>query len=324
MIEVKNLYKNYRVNVKEAGLKGAIKNLFHSTYIDKRAIEDVSFKMEKGQTLACIGANGAGKSTLIKMLVGILAPTQGTIKFWGENLQKQSMEYRRKIGVVFGQKTNLWMDIPLIESYNIVKVIYKINEIEYKKNFDMIVELLNLGSLLSIPARKLSLGQRMKADMGMIFLHSPQILFLDEPTLGLDINIKQTIRSFIKEMNEKKETSVFLTSHDLKDIDEICKSAIILSDGKLFYDGDIEKLKNQYTEKKVIKIIGNSTQNLQLLLPKAMVKEEGQIITISYKKREYSFEYIWNLIMSFIEVKDISIHESSIEDIVAKIFKEKV
>ncbi len=119
MIEVKNLYKNYRVNVKEAGLKGAIKNLFHSTYIDKRAIEDVSFKMEKGQTLACIGANGAGKSTLIKMLVGILAPTQGTIKFWGENLQKQSMEYRRKIGVVFGQKTNLWMDIPLIESYNI-------------------------------------------------------------------------------------------------------------------------------------------------------------------------------------------------------------
>ena len=188
----------------------------------------------------------------------------------------------------------------------------------------MIVELLNLGSLLSIPARKLSLGQRMKADMGMVFLHSPQILFLDEPTLGLDINIKQTIRSFIKEMNEKKETSVFLTSHDLKDIDEICKSAIILSDGKLFYDGDIEKLKNQYTEKKVIKIIGNSTQNLQLLLPKAMVKEEGQIITISYKKREYSFEYIWNLIMSFIEVKDISIHESSIEDIVAKIFKEKV
>lgn len=252
MIEVTNVRKIYRTNIKKPGLKGAFENLFHSEWMEKAAIDDVSFKIKEGQALACIGENGAGKSTLIKMMIGILTPTEGEIKAYGKNPRQAGNEYLRKIGVVFGQKSNLWTDIPVIESYEAVQTLYKLDKKLYRRNFDMIVELLDLAPILYSPARKLSLGQRMRADIGMVFLHEPELLFLDEPTIGLDINIKQTIRDFLRRMNQEKGVSIFLTSHDLDDIDEICDDTIVLSGGKLIFDGSLTDLKNTYVKKQIV------------------------------------------------------------------------
>ena len=232
MIEVTNVRKVYRTNIKKPGLSGAFENLFHSEWIEKAAIDGVSFQIKTGQALACIGENGAGKSTLIKMMIGILSPTEGEIRAYGKNPRQGGKEYLRKIGVVFGQKSNLWTDIPVIESYEAVRTLYRLDKQAYRRNFDMVVELLDLAPILQSPARKLSLGQRMRADMGMVFLHEPELLFLDEPTIGLDIHVKHIIRGFLRQMNQEKGVSIFLTSHDLDDIDEICEDTLVLSDGR--------------------------------------------------------------------------------------------
>lgn len=252
MIEVMNVRKIYRTNIKKPGLKGAVENLFHSEWVEKDAIDDVSFRIREGQALACIGENGAGKSTLIKMMIGILTPTEGEIKVYGKSPRQAGNEYLHKIGVIFGQKSNLWTDIPVIESYEAVKTLYKLDKQMYRKNFDMVVELLDLVPILESPARKLSLGQRMRADIGMVFLHGPELLFLDEPTIGLDINVKQTIRGFLRQMNQEKGVSIFLTSHDLDDIDEICEDTIVLSGGRLIFDGSLTDLKNTYVKKQIV------------------------------------------------------------------------
>ena len=223
MIEARELEKVYKVNHKQPGLKGAFANLFHAKWEQKVAVDGLTFQMEQGRALACIGENGAGKSTLIKMMIGILTPTAGEIRVFGTDPRRGGRGYLRRIGVVFGQKTNLWTDIPVIESYQAVKTLYRLDEGMFRKNYDRVVELLALQPLLSVPARKLSLGQRMRADIGMVFLHSPELLFLDEPTIGLDINVKHTIRTFLRQMNEETGTGIFLTSHDLDDIDEICE-----------------------------------------------------------------------------------------------------
>lgn len=252
MIEVTNVRKIYRTNIKKPGLKGAFENLFHSEWMEKAAIDGVSFRIKEGQALACIGENGAGKSTLIKMMIGILTPTEGEIKVYGRNPRQAGNDYLRKIGVIFGQKSNLWTDIPVIESYEAVRTLYKLDKQMYRRNFEMVVELLDLVPILQSPARKLSLGQRMRADIGMVFLHEPDLLFLDEPTIGLDINVKQTIRGFLRKMNQEKGVSIFLTSHDLDDIDEICEDTIVLSGGKLIFDGSLTDLKNTYVEKQLV------------------------------------------------------------------------
>lgn len=252
MIEVTNVRKIYRTNIKKPGLKGAFENLFHSEWMEKAAIDGISFRIKEGQALACIGENGAGKSTLIKMMIGILTPTEGEIKVYGRNPRQAGNDYLRKIGVIFGQKSNLWTDIPVIESYEAVRTLYKLDKQMYRRNFEMVVELLDLAPILQSPARKLSLGQRMRADIGMVFLHEPDLLFLDEPTIGLDINVKQTIRGFLRKMNQEKGVSIFLTSHDLDDIDEICEDTIVLSGGKLIFDGSLTDLKNTYVEKQLV------------------------------------------------------------------------
>lgn len=240
---------------------------------------------EGGQALACIGENGAGKSTLIKIMIGILTPTAGDVTVYGGHPRESGKEYLRKSGVVFGQKSNLWTDLPIEESYQAVKTLYRLDPGEYKKNYDMIVQLLELAPILSSPARKLSLGQRMKADIGMAFLHSPRLLYLDEPTIGLDINIKHTIRSFLRQMNQEKGVSIFLTSHDLDDIDEICDDAIVLSGGKLFYNGSLDALKQQYVHERSIRVTGVQKSDIRKYLPDARISREGRVTRIDYPMR---------------------------------------
>ena len=303
-------------------MKGAFKNLVHAQWTEKIAVDDISFTMQEGESLACIGENGAGKSTLIKMLVGILNPTGGSIKVYGKNPMEHHREYLRKISVLFGQKSNLWIDIPVIESYNAVKVLYKLDENEFKKNMDMVISLLDLAPILSSPARKLSLGQRVKADIGMIFLHSPSILYLDEPTIGLDINIRQTIRHFLREMNREKGASIFLTSHDLDDIDQISDTALVLSKGKIYYHNTLDSLKMRYASRKVIHISGSTTGDVKSMLPDAAVFVDGQKTRMEYEADDYTPEEILSAISKCFDIEDISIQEPDIDQVVTKIFAE--
>jgi len=321
LIESTRLTKVYRTNVKQPGLRGTVRNLFHAEYQAKTACDAISFEMEEGQSLACIGENGAGKSTLIKMMVGILRPTSGQVRVYGQDPMKHHTEYLRKIGVVFGQKTNLWWDIPVIESFNAVQVLYKLDRAAFKKTLDAVVDCLDLAPILNAPARKLSLGQRMRSDIGMVFLHQPRILFLDEPTIGLDINVKYAIREFLHRMNREQGVSIFLTSHDLGDIDQICEDALVLSKGKVFYHGGLDALKHQFAQRKVVTITGRPTGDISRLLPLSEVHQEGRKAVIRYDAQAYASEAMLQAVSKCYEIDDISIEEPGIDYVVSEIFK---
>lgn len=320
MIDAQNLRKVYRINVKKSGLKGAFENLIHAEWTEKVAVDNLSFQMKEGRALACIGENGAGKSTLIKMMIGILTPTAGTVRVFGEEPRRAGRGYLRRIGVVFGQKTNLWTDIPVVESYQAVRTLYRLEEKAFRRNYDRVVELLALQPLLSVPARKLSLGQRMRADIGMVFLHSPELLFLDEPTIGLDINVKHTIRTFLRQMNQETGTGIFLTSHDLDDIDEICDDAIVLSGGRLIYDGTLEQLKYRFAQDKMIQVVGRKEGDICRRLPMAKIGTEGRVTKIVYPVREYSSAEVLAAVSDCFVIEDITIQEPDIDEVVSRIF----
>ena len=320
MIEVKELSKVYRVNVKQPGLKGALISLVRSEQIEKTALCNVSFHIKEGAATACIGENGAGKSTLIKLLIGILTPTQGSAAVFGRDPKKSGQEYLRRIGVVFGQKSGLWTDIPVIESYRAVRVLYKVDRKEFDRNFQRVTELLDLGPVLNSPPRKLSLGQRMKADIGMVFLHGPQLLYLDEPTIGRDINVKHTIRTFLRHMNREEGVGIFLTSHDLDDIDEICDDAIVISKGRLVYSGALDELKHHYVRERMVKVVGARLGEIRALLPDVRVTQEGRTTKIVYALEKYSSEQILSAVSRCFRIEDITIQEPDIDEVVSRIF----
>ena len=232
MIEVKNISKEFVSPKKYPGLKGAIKGLFSREKISKKAVDDISFNINDGEIVGYIGSNGAGKSTTIKMMTGILNPTKGECIVNGINPSKKRKENAQNIGVVFGQRTQLWWDLPLSESFTILKEIYKVSNEDYKKRMEFLNEVLELNEFFDRPVRNLSLGQRMRADLGASLLHNPKVLYLDEPTIGLDLVVKDSIRSAIKEINEKYNTTVILTTHDIEDIEELCNRIIIIDNGK--------------------------------------------------------------------------------------------
>lgn len=320
LITAENLTKVYRQNIKQPGLKGALKSLVKTEWIEKRAVDGLCFSMQEGETLACIGENGAGKSTLLKMLVGILTPTSGSVTVYGQNPMEHHADYLRKIGVVFGQKTGLWWDIPVIESYEAVKVLYKLDPALYEKNKRMVVELLELEPILHSPARRLSLGQRMKADIGMVFLHSPRILYLDEPTIGLDINVKFTIRQFIRRMNQENGISVLLTSHDLDDIEQICDNALVLSKGRLFYHGALDALKENYATARRMTVRGKRLADIRVLAPQAQVLEEPHKTVILFDTAHCSARQMLDFLSRCYEIEDVTVEDPGIDYVVSKIF----
>ena len=249
-IEVKDLTKTYRNTKREEGISGIIKHLIKPQYEEKQAVKGISFSIEKGESVAFLGANGAGKSTTIKMLTGIMKSTSGTIEIMGKDPFCHRMENAKNIGVIFGQKTQLWWDIPVIETFRLLKNIYEIPDYVYEKNMEQFREVLELDAFLEQPARKLSLGQRVRADMAAALIHEPPILFLDEPTIGLDVAIKQKVHEFLKYINEEKETTILLTSHDLKDLEFLCQKLIILEQGRILFNDKIEKIYENYPEAK--------------------------------------------------------------------------
>lgn len=255
MIQVEHLTKQFVTRKQYPGMAGAIKSLFTAEKEKKLAVDDVSFHINEGEIVGYIGSNGAGKSTTIKMMTGILVPTSGTAFVNGIEPYKNREENARQIGVVFGQRTQLWWDLPLTETFTVLKEIYQVSDTAYKQRMDFIYEVLGIEEFEKNSVRTLSLGQRMRADLGAALVHNPKVLYLDEPTIGLDVLVKDKIRKAIKEMNQNFHTTVILTTHDLGDIEELCRHIIIIDEGKKIYDDTLEQLKENYREENLTSIV---------------------------------------------------------------------
>lgn len=245
MIKVEHVCKTYKVSKREAGFKAAYKALFHKEYDEIKALEDVSFTIGDGEMVGYIGPNGAGKSSTIKILSGILTPERGKCEIDGRTPWKDRIEHVRQIGVVFGQRSQLWWDVPVIDSFELLKDIYSVDINVYKHNLEELTFLLNLSELLKTPTRQLSLGQRMRCEIAASLLHNPKILFLDEPTIGLDAVSKLAVREFILKMNQTHGTTVILTTHDMQDIEALTNRIILIGKGKILLDGTIDDIKGQ-------------------------------------------------------------------------------
>ncbi len=326
IIEVENLKKTYKINKKEEGVKGAIKNLFHPKYEYKEAVKGISFNIKKGELVGYIGANGAGKSTTIKMLTGILTPSEGEIVVNGISPQKERVKNNLNIGVVFGQKSQLWWDIPVIESLKIIKEMYHTSDMDFKYNLDRFNEILDLKELLHIPVRQLSLGQKMRCEIGAAFIHNPAIAYLDEPTIGLDVMVKDKIRTFIKEVNKEKNTTVILTTHDLQDIEEICNRIIVVDHGIIIHDGTLEAFKMQYGKKREIRFSMNRLdENLYTLLKKQkdfqVIDKGDDFLLVEFERNHHSAAHIIKIVTNYCEVTDLTVTEPSIEGIVKDLYR---
>lgn len=245
MIELSHINKSFKVYKRQAGLKEAVKGLFNREYEEVHALRDISFHVGKGEIVGYIGPNGAGKSTTIKVMSGILTPDSGECRIAGLVPWQERQKYVKNIGVVFGQRSQLWWDVPVIDSFELLKEIYKISEATFKQNLDMFIELLSIGEIMKTPTRQLSLGQRMRCEIVASLLHNPDILFLDEPTIGLDAVSKLAVRDFIKEVNQEKKTTVVLTTHDTQDIEALASRIILIGKGQVLLDKPLESLQKE-------------------------------------------------------------------------------
>lgn len=246
MITLQHVSKTYKVSKRDAGFSSAFKALFHKEYEYIHALSDVSFTIPDGEMVGYIGPNGAGKSSTIKILSGILTPEEGSCQVNGLIPWKNRIEHVKNIGVVFGQRTQLWWDVPVMDSFELLKEIYRIDQFSYRRNLEQLCEMLNLSELLKTPVRQLSLGQRMRCELAASLLHNPAILFLDEPTIGLDAVSKLAVRNFILQLNKEKNTTVILTTHDMQDIEALTSRIILIGRGTILLDGSIDEIKNGY------------------------------------------------------------------------------
>ena len=330
MIEVNHVSKEFVSPKKYPGLKGAIKGLFSNEKVTKVAVDDISFKINDGEIVGYIGSNGAGKSTTIKMMTGILNPTKGECLVNGVNPSKKRMDNAKNIGVVFGQRTQLWWDLPLSESFTILKEIYDVSDEEYKERMSFLNEVLGLTEFFDRPVRTLSLGQRMRADLGASLIHNPKVLYLDEPTIGLDLVVKDKIRDAIKEINERYNTTVILTTHDFGDIEELGSRIIIIDQGKKIYDGTLDELKRTYGTRKKVSMAVKHIDRIEsidwsVITGKAdsVVLEkddEGKKVTLNFDNNDIEVSDIIHAAMEVTMVKDIEIIETELADIVKEIY----
>lgn len=335
MIRIENVSKDFVSPKKYPGLKGAIKGLFSREKVVKTAVDDISFTINKGEIVGYIGSNGAGKSTTIKMMTGILTPTRGTCTVNGLDPNKNRRKNAKNIGVVFGQRTQLWWDLPLSESFTVLKEIYDVSDEDYEQRMEFLNEVLELQDFFDRPVRTLSLGQRMRADLGAALLHNPKVLFLDEPTIGLDLVVKDNIRKAIKEINEKYQTTVILTTHDIEDIEELCSRIIIIDEGKKIYDGSLQQLKDSYGTRRKVSMEVKQPQKLEgfVLADALKVAEEdykmeldsqNSTLTVSFDKNKIQVPQVLTAVMQVTEVSDIQIQETELAEIVKEIYKHSV
>jgi ABC-2 type transport system ATP-binding protein len=328
VIEVSNLRKEFKSYSSRTGLKGAFRDLLTRNYKIFPAVNDINFSVKKGEMVGYIGENGAGKSTTIKMLTGILTPSSGQITVNGMNPHKERERFVQTIGVVFGQRSQLWWDIAVQESFRLLKKVYKVSDEDYNSHMNHVIQTLDIEPLLDKPVRKLSLGQRMRCELAAALIHNPPLLFLDEPTIGLDVLVKLKIRDFLKEINEKYQTTILLTTHDLTDIEALCERVIMLDEGKVIYDGALKNLQEKWGEGKELQFqfleqVGISTvQNLTRGIPvKWDLDEKEQIFTATLEDNDELISQVIAKVVAAFKIKDIKINETSTEEIIRNIYE---
>ncbi|MEW6686312.1 MAG: ATP-binding cassette domain-containing protein [Candidatus Edwardsbacteria bacterium] len=326
LVRVRSLCKYFKTFNRKEGLWGAVQNLFVRDYTLVKAVDNISFQIERGEIVGYIGPNGAGKSTTIKMLTGILVPTSGEIFVGGLVPWKNRYEHVKKIGVVFGQRTQLWWDIAVFEGLKLLQKIYEVPQKDFEERLKKFDEILGISEFLSVPVRKLSLGQRMRCDLVASLLHNPALVFLDEPTIGLDIAVKSKIRQFIKNINQEFDTTIILATHDLNDIEELCARIIIIDKGKILYDGKIGGLKDKVGGKCRIFFEFNYPLKVQEVLSvidsrRVEVKEIDPFkIECSFNKKLVSSSRLIEKVLLKFSVRDLTLEEPAIEEVVKQIY----
>ncbi len=328
-IDVRELRKDFRVFKRREGVLGALKDLFGRNYQVLSAVDGISLSIDRGEFVGYIGPNGAGKSTTIKMLTGILVPTSGQIVAAGYRPYEDRTRYTKTIGVVFGQRTQLWWDIAVIESFKLLRRIHDVPERDFKERLGVFRELLGLDEFLHTPVRKLSLGQRMRCDIAASLIHHPPILFLDEPTIGLDVVAKGRIREFLKEINRTLKITILLTTHDLADIEELCRRLVIIDHGRLLYDGTLGDLRQRLGRFNQVSVHLVDRRDLELLNQElrgvnGAEWEQPDELTcrIRYSRDVTSSRDIIRTIVNRVPVRDIFIEEQPIEEIIKTIYND--
>jgi len=319
IIQVKNLSKTYEYWKKQPGILNSVKSLFHREKLYTEAVKDISFEIQEGELVGFLGPNGAGKTTTLKILTGILHPTNGEAKVLNHIPWKREKEYQKQFALVMGQKQQLWWDLPAMESFILNKEIYEVDDKSFQKTLDELIELLEIKDILNVQVRKLSLGQRMKCELVAALLHSPKVLFLDEPTIGLDVVAQKKMRDFISQYNQQKNSTIVLTSHYMEDISQLCKRVIIIDQGKIIYDGQLEKLIKKYVDYKWIKItFDKPVQKEQLEKFGHLENFNNSTATLSVPRKNCT--QIASKILTALPIDDILIDEPDIEEVVRKIF----
>ncbi len=320
VIHVDHLSKSFDYYKKETGIKKSIKNLFHREKLTKDAVMKVSFDIEEGEIVAFLGPNGAGKTTTLKMLSGILFPTLGTANVLGYTPWERKSDFKKQFSIVMGQKNQLWMDLPASDSLYLNKCIYEIEDQSYKDTLGELVELMDVKDLLHVQVRRLSLGERMKMELIAALLHRPRIIFLDEPTIGLDLISQKKIREFLKHYNKESRMTILLTSHYMKDIEDLCKRTIVINEGRLVYDGEIRKINEVMNEKKLMKLTFSKIVDQEDLAAIGSIKEYNGYDVVLEVEREKLKDYSRTVLDHF-PVIDLNIEDIPLEDGIARLYE---
>jgi len=334
IIEIRNLSKHFRVLNRREGLLGAARDLFSGSYRTIEAVNNISLSIEAGEIVGYIGPNGAGKSTTLKMMTGILKPTSGDIKVNGNVPYENRQRNAQNIGVIFGQRTQLWWDLPVIESFKLIREIYAVSQSQYEQQLGLFNEMTDVKELYSQPVRNLSLGQRMLCDIFAAFLHSPRIVFLDEPTIGLDVSIKARLRDLIRELNRTRNTTIILTTHDIADVEALCSRIVIIDKGRLLYDGETKRVSKLFGAFRTLKahvdpFHENTVEQVRNTIFKrfgesenlAVRSDEDSWVNITVNQDAVPLLDVLNLTMSSFAIKDIQIVEISLESIIRRLYE---
>ncbi|MDT9722441.1 ATP-binding cassette domain-containing protein [Paenibacillus sp. ClWae2A] len=329
MINVNNISKVFRRPIREKGFRGALRDFTNRKYENKKAVDDLSFSINQGEMVGFLGPNGAGKSTSIKMLVGILVPTNGEVRVNGIVPYQNRKENARRIGVVFGQRSQLWWDIPVIETLKLHKYMYGISDAQFKRNIELFSEVLGINEFLNVAVRQLSLGQRMRADLCAALMHNPEVIYLDEPTIGLDVVVKKKIREFLIQINRDYKTTILLTTHDMSDVEKLCSRVLVINHGKKIYDGDLEQLKVLHGSDEKLIVRMNSFNNerfltdaysLEVGVKKITCENDSNILNFYYDKREVSSTQILKYLLQNDGIKDFQVKSCELDEVIQRIY----
>lgn len=320
-LSVHSLYKEFQIYKRKKGFVNSLASLFHRQYEKRVALDHVSFNVQEGELVGYIGPNGAGKSTTVKILSGILVPNSGEVKVMGKTPWENRIETVRQLGVVFGQRTQLWWDLPVIDSFELLRDIYKIPPQTYRKSLNFFTEALELSKLYHVPVRQLSLGQRMRCDIAASLLHKPKILFLDEPTIGLDAVSKLAVRDFIRHLNKEQRVTILLTTHDMDDIESLCNRVLILNEGHIFLDGTLADLRKKIAPERRL-VVDLQTEHDTVYDPQAaLLKQEGHRVWLSFDPKVVATPELIARITSKHSITDLYVENQPIEEIVARFYQ---